>query len=118
MLDLPPAQPRVPVQEPISTNSVAHINLNRAQATALAGRFLNTLEQNHEDPIEVPPAHDYQGELTHILAEGLGIDQATVAEGLGLCGGGGQQRGQNRGGRPQPVSNNHHSTNPQQVQGR
>jgi hypothetical protein len=92
MLDLPPAQPRVPVQEPISTNSVVRINLNRAQATALAGRLLNTLKQNHEDPIEAPPAHDYQGELTRILAEGLGIDQATVAKGLGLCGGGGQQR--------------------------
>jgi hypothetical protein len=74
---------------------VVQFNLNRAQATVLASRLLNTLEQNHEDPAEVPPAYDYQGEFACVLAEGLGLTEAEVTEGLGLHHGGGPQRGQN-----------------------
>jgi hypothetical protein len=35
-LELPPTQPRLPVQRPVSAHSVARFNLNRAQATVLA----------------------------------------------------------------------------------
>jgi hypothetical protein len=79
---------------------VAQFNLNRVQATALAARLIDTLEQNHEDSAEVPPAYDYQGEFARVLAEGLGLTQAEVTEGLGLHSGGGTPQGQNRGGRP------------------
>jgi hypothetical protein len=88
-LDLPPTQPRVPVQGAIPANRVARFNLNRAQATALASRLINVLEQNHKDPTEIPPAYDYQGEFTCVLAEGLGLTQAKVTKGLGLRRGGG-----------------------------
>jgi hypothetical protein len=94
-LDLPLAQPRLPVQGSIPANGVARFNLNRVQATALASRLLDALEQNHEDAAEVPPAYDYQAEFTHVLAEGLGLSQAEVTEGLGLQGTGGQRQGQN-----------------------
>jgi hypothetical protein len=117
-LDLPPAQPRVSAQGPIPANRVARFNLNRAQATALAARLIDTLEQNHEDPAEVPPAYDYQGEFARVLAEGLGLTQAEVTEGLGLHSGGGSPQGQNQGGRPRPVPDTRHPTNSQQVQGR
>jgi hypothetical protein len=117
-LDLPPAQPRVPVQGAIPANHVARFNLNRAQATALASRLINALEQDHKDPTEVPPAYDYQGEFTRVLAEGLGLTQAEVTEGLGLRCGGGPQRGQNQGGRPRQVPNANHPANSQQMQGR
>jgi hypothetical protein len=106
------------VQGAIPANGVARFNLNRAQATALAGRLLDTLEQNHEDAIEVPPAYDYQGEFTRVLAEGLSLSQAEVTEGLGLQGAGSQRQGQNRGGRPRPVPDAHRPAHPQQVQGR
>jgi hypothetical protein len=88
-LDLPPMQPRVPVQGAIPADCVVRFNLNRAQATALASRLINVLEQNHKDPTEIPPAYDYQGEFTRVLAEGLGLTQAKVTEGLGLRHGGG-----------------------------
>jgi hypothetical protein len=88
-LDLPPMQPRVPVQGAIPADCVVRFNLNRAQATALASRLINVLEQNHKDPTEIPPAYDYQGEFTRVLAEGLGLTQAKVTEGLGLRRGGG-----------------------------
>jgi hypothetical protein len=78
---------------------VARFNLNRVQATALAARLIDTLEQNHEDPAEVPPPYNYQGEFARVLAEGLGLTKAEVTEGLGLRGGG-SRRGQNRCGRP------------------
>jgi hypothetical protein len=116
-LDLPPAQPRLPVQGAIPANGVARFNLNCAQATALATRLLDALEQNHKDAVEVLPAYNYQGEFTHILAEGLGLSQAEVTEGLGLRGTGGQRQGQNRGGRPRPVPDARHPAHPQQAQG-
>jgi hypothetical protein len=93
-LDLPPAQPRVPVSGPIPAHCMARVNLNRAQATALAANLISALE-NNEDPGVVLPPYDYRGEITCILAEGLGLDQVVLAEGLGLRGGGGPHRGQN-----------------------
>jgi hypothetical protein len=80
-LDLPP---RLPVRAPIPADGVARFNLSRAQATALAGRLVDTLDQNGQDPVEVPPAYDYGLEFTNIIAEGLGIPPATAAKGLGI----------------------------------
>jgi hypothetical protein len=116
-LDLPPSQPRVPVQQSIPADGVARFNLNHAQATALAARILDTLEDN-EDATQVPPPYDYGREIANIVAVGLGIEPAVTAEGLGIQGGGGARRGEGRGGRPCPVSNARRTANPQQVQGR
>jgi hypothetical protein len=99
-LNLPP---RIPVQASIQSNGVARVDLNRQQATALADCLLNALEDN-QDSAEIPPAYDYREEFTCIVAEGLGLEQAIVAEGLGVQAGRGQARGQGRGGRPRPVS--------------
>jgi hypothetical protein len=96
-LDLPPAQPRAPVSGSVPTHHVARVNLNRAQATALAANLINALE-NNQDSGAVPPAYNYGEEIARILAEGLGLDQVVVAEGLGVRGGGGQRGGQGRGG--------------------
>jgi hypothetical protein len=64
------------------------------QATALASRLINALE-NHQDAAPVPPAYDYGEEIMCLVVEGLGIDQTLTAEGLGVCTRGG--RGQGRG---------------------
>jgi hypothetical protein len=96
-LDLPPAQPRVSVSRPVPTHRVARVNLNRMQATALATNLIRALE-NNQDSAEVPPAYNYGEEIANILAEGLGLDQVIVAEGLGIRGGRGQHGGQGRGG--------------------
>jgi hypothetical protein len=101
-LDLPPAQPRAPVSGSIPTHHVARVNLNRAQATALAANLINALE-NNQDSGAVLPAYDYREEIARILAEGLGLDQVVVAKGLGVRGRGGQHGGQGRGGRPMQV---------------
>jgi hypothetical protein len=114
-LDLPPAQPRVPVSGPVPAHRMARVHLNRAQATALADNLISALK-NHKDPVEVPPAYDYRGEITHILAKGLGLDQVVIAEGLGLRGGGDPQRGQNQGGQPRQVPDARRPANPPQVQ--
>jgi hypothetical protein len=116
-LELPPPQPRLPVQQPVSAHSVARFNLNRAQATVLAARLLDTLENNEDTP-EVPPPYNYGREIAEIVAEGLGISPAVAAEGLGVRGGGSQHRGQGRGGRPHPVPNARRPPNSQQAQGR
>jgi hypothetical protein len=116
-LDLPPSQPQVPVQQSVSANSVARFNLNRAQATALAASILDALEDN-EDAAPVPPPHDYSREIANIVAEGLGIDPAVAAEGLGVRGRGGARHGEGRGGRPHPVSDARRTPNMQQTQGR
>jgi hypothetical protein len=71
------------VQQPILANGVARFNLNRAQATALATRILNALEDD-EDAAPLPPPYDYGREIADIVAEGLGIDPAIAAEGLGV----------------------------------
>jgi hypothetical protein len=113
-LDLPPAQPRVPVSGSIPAHRVARVNLNRAQATALATNLINALE-NNQDPIEVPPAYHYGEEISRIVAEGLGLDPAVVAEGLGVRGGGGNRGGQGRGGRPGQVPDARRPANPPQA---
>jgi hypothetical protein len=113
-LDLPPAQPRTPVSGSILTHRVARVNLNRAQATALAANLINALE-NNQDSIEVPPAYNYGEEISCIVAEGLGLDQGVVAEGLGVRGGGGHRGGQGRGGRPGQVPDARRPANPPQA---
>jgi hypothetical protein len=92
-LDLPP---RVPLRASVQSDGVAWINLNRAQATALASRLINALE-NHQDATPIPPPYDYGEEIACIVVEGLRVEQAVVAEGLGIRTRGG------RGNRPQPV---------------
>jgi hypothetical protein len=72
------------VRAPIPANGVARFNLSRVQAEALAGRLIDTLDQNHQNPAEVPPAYDYGEEFACIVAEGLGIPPAVTAEGLGI----------------------------------
>jgi hypothetical protein len=81
---------------------VARINLNRAQATALASRLVNALE-NHQDAAPIPPPINYGEEIVCIVAEGLGVEQAVVAEGLGVRTRGGRGQGRGRGNRPQSV---------------
>jgi hypothetical protein len=89
-LELPP---RLPLWGSLQSNGVVRINLNRAQATALASNLVDALE-NHEDAAAIPPPYDYGGEFTRIIAEGLGIEEAVAAQGLGICAGGGQGCGQ------------------------
>jgi hypothetical protein len=113
MLDLPP---RIPVRASVQSNGVARINLNHMQATALASRLLNALE-DHQDATEVPPAYDYGEEIACIIAKGLGIEQDAAAEGLGVRAGRGQGRGQGQGGRPCPVPDARRPVNTQQAQG-
>jgi hypothetical protein len=95
---------------------MARINLNRTQATALASNLIEALE-NHEDAATVPPPYDYGREFVRIITTGLRIEEAVAAEGLGICAGGGQNRGQGRGGRPRPVPDSRRPANPQQAQG-
>jgi hypothetical protein len=71
------------VQRPVLANGVARFNLNRAQATALATRILNALEDD-EDATPLLPPYDYGREIADIVTEGLGIDPAIAAEGLGV----------------------------------
>jgi hypothetical protein len=116
-LDLPPTQPQVPVQRSVPTNRVARFNLNHMQATALATQLINALE-DHEDTPTVPPPYDYGREIAEIVTAGIGLSPAIVAEGLGIRGGAGQQRGQGRGGRSHPVPDARRPPNTQQAQGR
>jgi hypothetical protein len=113
-LDLPPAQPRAPVSGSVPTHHVARVNLNRAQATALAANLINALE-NNQDSGTVLPAYDYGEEIARILADGLGLDQVVVAEGLGVRGRGGHCGGQGQGGRPMQVPDARRPTNPPQA---
>jgi hypothetical protein len=98
-LDLPP---RIPLQASVQSDGVARINLNRAQATVLASRLVDALE-NHQDAAPVPPPRDYGEEIVRIVAEGLGVEQAVIAEGLGVPTRGGRGQGRGQGNRPQPV---------------
>jgi hypothetical protein len=52
-LNLPP---RVPLRAPVQSNGVARVNLNRAQATALASCLLNALK-NDQDATQIPPPY-------------------------------------------------------------
>jgi hypothetical protein len=67
----------------VQSDGVARVNLNHAQATALASRLIDALE-NHQDSAEIPPAYNYGEEIAGIVAKGLGLEQAIVAEGLGV----------------------------------
>jgi hypothetical protein len=108
-LDLPP---RLPLRAAVQPDGVARVNLNRAQATALASSLINALE-NHQDATPVPLAHDYGEEVAHIIAEGLGIDPVVAAEGLGVR----TRGGRGRGNGPQPVPDARRPANTQQAQG-
>jgi hypothetical protein len=95
---------------------MARFNLSRAQATALATRLIDSLEQNHQDATEVPPTYDYGEEFARIVAEGLGIAPDVAAEGLGVCNRRGRRSGQGRGNQPQPVPDARRPANPQSTQ--
>jgi hypothetical protein len=112
-LDLPP---RIPVRASVQPDGVARINLNRAQATALASRLLDALEDN-QDAAPIPPAYNEAEEFARIVAEGLGIEHAVAAEGLGIRTRGGRGQGRGRGNRPQAVPDARRPANAQQAQG-
>jgi hypothetical protein len=95
---------------------MARVNLNRAQATALASRLLNALKDN-QDATPVPPPYDYGEEIARIVAEGLGLEQAIVAKGMGVRTRGGRGQGRGQGNRPQPVPDARCPAHMQQAQG-
>jgi hypothetical protein len=113
-LDLPP---RVPLRASVQPDGVARVNLNRAQATALADNLLTALE-NHQDAAPVPQAPDYREEFARVVAESLGISTATAAEGLGLRSRRGRRGGQGRGNRSQPIPDNERPRHAQPTQPR
>jgi hypothetical protein len=102
----------------IPPNGVVRFNLSRAQATALATRLVDSLEQNNQDAIEVLPAYDYGKEFARIIAEGLGIAPDVAAEGLGVRNRRGWRGGQGQGNRPQPVPDARRPVDPQPTQAR
>jgi hypothetical protein len=112
-LDLPP---QLPLQASVQSDGVARISLNRAQATALASRLLNALE-NNQDAAPIPPPYDYGEEIARVVAEGLGLEQAVVAEGLGVRTRGGRGQGRGRGNRPQSLPDARRPAHAQQAQG-
>jgi hypothetical protein len=112
-LDLPP---RIPVRAAIQPDGVARINLNRAQATALASRLLDALEDN-QDAAPVLPAYSGADEFARIVAESLGIEPAVAAEGLGIRARGGRGQGRGRGNGSQAVPDARRPANAQQAQG-
>jgi hypothetical protein len=115
-LDLPPNPPRITVSGSVPPDGVARFNLSRAQATMLAARLVDSLEQDHQDSTAVPPAYDYGEEFAWIVAEGLGIAPDVAAEGLGICNRRGRRGGQGRGNRPQPVPDARRPVNLQPTQ--
>jgi hypothetical protein len=117
-LDLPPNPPRITVSGSIPPDSVAQFNLSRAQATALATRLVDSLEQDHQDTPAIPPTYNYGEEFAQIVAEGLGISPDVAAEGLGICNRRGRRGGQGRGNRPQPVPDARRPANSQPTQER
>jgi hypothetical protein len=117
-LDLPPNPPRVSLSGSVPPDGVARFNLSRAQATALATRLVNNLEQNHQDATVVLPAYDYGEEFARVVAEGLGIAPNVAAEGLGIRNRRGQRGGQGRGNRPQQVPDARRPANTQPPQER
>jgi hypothetical protein len=90
---------------------MVRVNLNCAQATALASHLLDALE-NHKDATEVPPAA-YGDEIARIVAKGLGLEPAIVAEGMGVH----AQGGQGRGNQSRAVPDARCPANTQQAQG-
>jgi hypothetical protein len=112
-LNLPP---QLPLRATVQSNGVVRVNLNHAQATALASRLVDALE-NHQDATSVPPVHDYGEEVARIVAEGLGINRDVAAEGLGVRTRGGRGQGRGRSNQPQSVPTARRPTNTQQAQG-
>jgi hypothetical protein len=112
-LDLPP---RFPLRASVQPDGMARINLNRTQATALAANLINALE-NHQDAAPVLTVLDYGEEIANIVAEGLGIDQAVAAEGLGVRTRGGRRQGRGRGNGSQQIPTARSPTHTQQTQG-
>jgi hypothetical protein len=108
--------PRLPMRATIQPDGVARINLNRVQATVLASRLINALE-NNQDAAPVPPVHNYGEEVARIVAEGLGIDADVAAEGLGVRARRGRGQGRGRGNGPQPVPDARRPAHVQQAQG-
>jgi hypothetical protein len=92
-----PNPPRITVSGSVPPDGVARFNLSRAQATVLATRLVDSLEQNHQDATEVPPVYNYGEEFARIVAEGLGIAPDVAAEGLGIRNRRGRRGGQGRG---------------------
>jgi hypothetical protein len=117
-LDLPPNPPRVTVSGSVLSDSVARFNLSRAQATALAARLVDSLDQDHQNAPEVPPTYDYGEEFTRVIAKGLGIAPDVAAKGLGIRHRRGRRGGQGRGNRPQPVPDARRPANLQPTQER
>jgi hypothetical protein len=111
-LDLPP---RIPLQASVQSDGVARINLNRAQATALASRLVNALE-DHQDAAPIPAPYNHGEEIARIVAEGLRVEHTVVAEGLGVRTRGGRGQGRGRGNRPQSVPDARRPANAQQAQ--
>jgi hypothetical protein len=105
-LDLPPNPPRVTLSGSVPPNGVARFNLSRAEATALAASLTTSLGEDHQNSTSVPPVRDYREEFARVVAESLGISQATAAEGLGLRSRRGRRGGQGRGNRPHNVPDN------------
>jgi hypothetical protein len=95
---------------------VVRFNLSCAQATALATCLIDSLEQNHQDAVVVPPAYDYGEEFARIVAEGLGITPDVTAEGLGIRNRRGRRGGQGQGNRPQQVPDARRPANLQPTQ--
>jgi hypothetical protein len=95
---------------------VARVNLNRAQATALATNLINALE-NHQDAAAVPPVYNYGEEVARIIAEGLGTEPAVAAEGLGVRTRGSRGQGRGQGNGPQSVPDARRPAHAQQAQG-
>jgi hypothetical protein len=112
-LNLPP---RVPLRASVQSDGVVRINLNRVQATVLASRLINALE-NHQDATLIPLPSNYGEEITRIVAEGLGVEQAVVAEGLGVRTRRNRGQGRGQGNRPQSVPDARRPAHPQQAQG-
>jgi hypothetical protein len=115
-LDLPPNPPQITLSGSVPPNGVARFNFSRAQATALATRLVDSLEQNHQNAAEIPPAYDYGEEFARIVAEGLGITPDVAAEGLGIRNRRGRRGGQGRGNRPQQVPDARRPANSQPTQ--
>jgi hypothetical protein len=82
----------------------------------LAANLLSALE-DHQDAAQVPPAYPYGEEIANIIAEGLGIDRAVAAEGLGVRTRGGRRQGRGRGNGSQPIPAARSPTHAQQTQG-
>jgi hypothetical protein len=95
---------------------MARFNLSHVQATTLASRLVDALNQNGQNSAEVPPPYDYGYEFSRIIAEGLSIDQAVAAEGLGICSGRRQHQNRGRGGQSQQLPDAQCPANLPQVQ--